>query len=110
MYLLDKKNVLRTFRISRLYNLGLLEAACCDYMAQNLDKVIDKEEFASLVLADAQDCQEMDAICILDEIRFHLFKNELPGHSSLHDEGYVGSPDDRFRMLDDLVVQLGIEA
>jgi ankyrin repeat/BTB/POZ domain-containing protein 1 len=113
---LNSDNVLNTFKISRLYNLGLLEAACCDYMAQNLANIIDDEEFGELVLEDAKsikDRQQNDSIPILDDIRFHLFKAELPNNSSLSssmsDEGYFGSPDDSFRMLDQLLVNLGID-
>jgi ankyrin repeat/BTB/POZ domain-containing protein 1 len=116
MNLLKIDNVFNTFRISRLYNLGLLEAACCDYMAQNLDKIIQEEEFSRLVVEDAEaikDREKIDSITIVDDIRFHLFKAELPNcsslSSSLGDEGYFGSPDDNFRMLDRLLLDLGIE-
>ena len=44
-------------------------------------QVIDKDEFAKLVLEDAEGIigrQETDSIPVIDDIRFHLYNNALP--------------------------------
>lgn len=63
------------YRSSKYFDLSRLEAKCTFFMAKNLDKIVNSEEFSSLVLEDAMSVmerQETDSVPLVDDIRHHL--------------------------------------
>ncbi|XP_033644586.1 ankyrin repeat and BTB/POZ domain-containing protein 1-like [Asterias rubens] len=102
---LTADNVVSVLRVSRMFNLTKLEDQCTEYIAKNLDKIIESEEFEKIILEDAaeiKDRQETDSIIIIDEIRHHIsrlvqtFSEVSEAQHSLH-------------MIDLLLLRLGLD-
>jgi len=109
---LDTENVLTVLRTSRLFNLPKLEADCCEYVSKHLEKLIDNEEFHSLILEDVSSVrnrQQTDSIPVVDDIRFHLFKSVLPNVTSDEDEDGQFDSERKLTLFNNLLVHLGIE-
>lgn len=110
--MLDCENVVAIYQLSRLYNLTSLETSCCEFMANHLHEVIDSDEFSELVLADATEIknrEETDSIPVIDDIRFQVHNSALPGMQSA-DFCYGSSADQKFEMLEKLLLRLGLDA
>lgn len=74
--------------------------------------MIDSEELHSLILEDASSVrnrQQTDSIPVVDDIRFHLFKSVLPNVTSDEDEEGQFDSEGKLTLLNNLLVQLGIE-
>lgn len=109
---LDPENVLTVLRTSRLFNLPKLETDCCEYISKHLEKLIDNEEFHSLILEDASSVrnrEQTDSIPVVDDIRFHLFKGVLPNVTSDEDEDGQFDSERKLTLFNNLLVHLGIE-
>ena len=76
-------------------------------------QLIDNKEFHSLILEDAhsvRDRQQTDSIPVVDDIRFHLYKNVLPNITSdEEEEGQLFDSETKLNFLNNLLVHLGIE-
>ncbi|XP_022805114.1 ankyrin repeat and BTB/POZ domain-containing protein 1-like isoform X2 [Stylophora pistillata] len=109
---LDTENVLTVLRTARLFNLPRLEVDCCEYTSKHLEMFLDNEEFHALILEDAssvRDRQQTDSIPVVDDIRFHLYKGVLPSITSDENESGQFDSETKLIMLNDLLVNLGIE-
>ncbi|KAK7102749.1 ankyrin repeat and BTB/POZ domain-containing protein 1-like [Littorina saxatilis] len=92
-------------RAARLFSLPRLEASCFEFIANNLPEVVEQQEFANLVLEDAEQVkgrQETDSIDIIDEIRFYV-ANVVNCVSDLQDA------DHKLRLIDALLEDLGLD-
>lgn len=72
---IDFYNIITLYRSAKCFSLTRLEDNCTLFMAKNLDKIIENEEFSQLVLEDAmeiQDREESDSVPLVDDIRHHL--------------------------------------
>lgn len=72
---LDEYNVYSLYLVAKNYDLSNLENSCTAYMAKNIDKCIESEEFAQLVEYDAGQVlsrEETDSVPLIDDIRYHL--------------------------------------
>ncbi|XP_041377868.1 ankyrin repeat and BTB/POZ domain-containing protein 1-like [Gigantopelta aegis] len=102
---LDAENVVSILRTSRLFTLPRLESQCAEYIANNLEKVIEQEEFADLVREDASNLkerEEADTIDIIDEVRFYI-TNFIQTFSDMEEAN------DRLKVIDDLLEELDLE-
>uniref|UniRef100_A0A915JZC4 BTB domain-containing protein n=1 Tax=Romanomermis culicivorax TaxID=13658 RepID=A0A915JZC4_ROMCU len=73
--LLDIFNIWSALKTARLFELPRLEDQCYQFLAENLEKIIDCVEFQDFIREDAkavQKRQDVDSIDIVDNIRFHL--------------------------------------
>ncbi|EDO45347.1 predicted protein [Nematostella vectensis] len=110
--LLDRANVLTVLRTARLFSLDRLEMNCCDFLAGNIAEFIDSQDFHELILEDAaaiRNREETDSIPIVDDLRFHLYKNILPndGSGSLCLEG--GDAEVNLLILNNILEKLGLD-
>lgn len=110
-------NVFEILHMSRLYALPYLESSCCEFMARNLEQIVNEEAFHQIILSDAdevKDRQQTDSISVIDDIRFHIEKAELPGILSGNDSNESvecgSSPDVKFQLIEQLLDDLGLEA
>ena len=75
--LIDEYNVYNLYLVAKNYELSNLEISCTSYMANNIDKCIESEEFTELVEYDAAQVlsrEETDSVPLIDDIRYHLSK------------------------------------
>jgi len=103
---LTPNNVISILMTSRLMQLTKLERICIEYMAQNLEKVIDSKELKDLIIKDAEEVrqrQETDSIDIIDEIRYYITSN-------VQTFSAMSEATDRLRMIDKLLENLGLDA
>ncbi|XP_064604723.1 ankyrin repeat and BTB/POZ domain-containing protein 1-like [Liolophura sinensis] len=102
---MDTENVISILRTARVYNLPRLQDQCAQYMAENLDEIIQREDFAALVQEDAAEVEmreETDTIDIIDEIRFHI-TNFVQTFSE------VEEANEKLVAIDDLLEHLDLE-
>ena len=85
------------FRARALHFVKIFQIICC-------------QEFRDLVMEDATTIREREAtdtIQIIDDIRYHIFKVALPG---MDVASFDLNADEQLAMLDDLLMQLGLDA
>ncbi|CAG5128285.1 unnamed protein product [Candidula unifasciata] len=101
----DLSNVVSMIRTSRLFCLPRLETHCAEFIADNLTKVVQSEDFKELVLEDARNVkgrEETDSIDIVDEIRYYISSFVLTFSD-------MEEANEKLRVIDDLLEELDIE-
>jgi len=103
--LINIRNFYSIYKSSKYFDLSRLEAKCTCFMAKNLDKIVNSEEFSSLVLEDAMSVmerQETDSVPLVDDIRHHL--TQVCQTISDYEENKL-----KLQLLDVLMSRLGID-
>jgi len=103
--LINNSNFYSIYKSSKYFDLSRLEAKCTFFMAKNLDKIVNSEEFSSLVLEDAMSVmerQETDSVPLVDDIRHHL--TQVCQTISEYEENKL-----KLHLLDVLMSRLGID-
>jgi len=103
---LDPSNVVTVIRTARLLELHRLECQCTEYMASNLESIIQLPEFHELVIEDAKEVrgrQETDSIGIIDDIRYHI-KARVQTYSGMQEA------EEKLAAIDELLEILGLDA
>lgn len=102
---LTVENVINVLRVGRMFNLSKLEDQCAEFMANNLEQLINTPEFSDIIKEDAasiQQRQETDSIMIVDDIRCHI-------SSSVQTFSAVQEAQEKLAELDELLIRLGLE-
>ncbi|XP_063400743.1 ankyrin repeat and BTB/POZ domain-containing protein 1-like [Mytilus trossulus] len=102
---LNTANVVQVTRTAKLFSLPRLEDQCAEFIANNIEKILEQEDFAELVKQDAAEVkgrQETDTIDIIDNIRFHLT-------FSIQTYGEMEEANEKLRLIDDLLEELELE-
>ncbi|GFO45079.1 calcium-independent phospholipase a2-gamma [Plakobranchus ocellatus] len=102
---LEVSNVVSMIQTSRLFGLVRLESQCAEFIANNLSKVIARDDFKQLVVEDAAQIEgreETDSIDIIDEIRFYI-------SSFVQTYSEMEEANDKLRLIDDVLEELDIE-
>uniref|UniRef100_A0A672HX88 BTB domain-containing protein n=1 Tax=Salarias fasciatus TaxID=181472 RepID=A0A672HX88_SALFA len=71
-------NVLRLWRMAKLFCLSRLEDQCTEFMAKIIELLVEQPEFAEMVKEDAaslEERQETDSVPLVDDIRYHITSN-----------------------------------
>nr|XP_039261091.1 ankyrin repeat and BTB/POZ domain-containing protein 1-like [Styela clava] len=72
---MTENNIVDMYRCSQMFNLLNLEDYCVEFMAIELESLVESEEFIELVVEEAnlvQCREETDSIPLIDEIRHHI--------------------------------------
>lgn len=99
-------NVLTQLRLARFFNLQQLENQCYSFIASHIEKMKDMPELQELILQDADEVegrQETDTIPIIDDIRYHVTL-------AVQDMSSMSEAQDKLRIIDDLLEELGLDA
>lgn len=102
---LTVSDVIMILRTARMFNLPRLEDQCAEFMAKNLEQILDLEEFEQLVKEDASEIksrEQTDSIDIIDSIRFHM-TNFVQTYSEMQEA------ENQIRQLDDFLSRIGLE-
>ncbi|XP_056001125.1 ankyrin repeat and BTB/POZ domain-containing protein 1-like [Ostrea edulis] len=102
---INSNNVLQILRSARLFNQARLEDQCAEFIANNLENMVDREDFCQLVMEDASDIkgrQETDSIGIIDDIRFHI-TNFVQTYSEMEEAN------ERLRLVDRMLENLNLD-
>ncbi|KAK2139707.1 hypothetical protein LSH36_1645g00004 [Paralvinella palmiformis] len=103
---IDVDNIITILRTARLFDLARLEDQCAEFIASNLERVIDNNEFTTFVREDAnavKERQETDSIPIVDDIRYHI-TNFVQTFSDMYEA------DQKLAVIDSFLEELGLEA
>ncbi|XP_077977188.1 ankyrin repeat and BTB/POZ domain-containing protein 1-like [Glandiceps talaboti] len=103
---LDEYNVVPVLKASRIFGVPWLEGQCAKFMAKIFFKIVHTKEFADLIRGDIVSAKrretDRDAIMIVDDIRFRI-TGSVQTYSDMEEEN------EKLNMLDNLLIQLGVE-
>ncbi|XP_064632554.1 ankyrin repeat and BTB/POZ domain-containing protein 1-like [Lineus longissimus] len=102
---IDVDCVVEFLRIAQLFTLPRLEDACAEFVANNLDAVIEQEGFADLIQQDAASVdgrEDCDSIPIIDDIRFYI-TNFIQSYSDTAEANH------KLNLIEDLLEGLGLD-
>ncbi|XP_060078482.1 ankyrin repeat and BTB/POZ domain-containing protein 1-like [Ylistrum balloti] len=103
---INTDTVLQILVLARLFNLRRLADQCCEFMANNLQEVMELDDFAELVRQDAAnlECREdTDTLEIIDDIRYNI-TNYVQTFSDMMEA------EEKLRMIDDFLENMNIDA
>jgi ankyrin repeat/BTB/POZ domain-containing protein 1 len=98
---LDPGNAVPAIRIARLFDLPRLEDQAYQYIAQNLELMVEEESLHELVREDAgsvRDREDVDSIDVVDNLRYHLTAASM---AEAHD---------KLQLIDSLLESLALDA
>lgn len=84
-----------------MFQLFRLEEQCYEFIAKNIEVLIDNVDFHAIILEDAstlKDRHETDTIDIIDNVRYHLTAASL-------EEAH-----DKLEIIDNLLINLNLDA
>ncbi|WAR25630.1 ABTB1-like protein [Mya arenaria] len=102
---LSINDVVMVLKTARIFNLPRLEDQCAEFMAENLEQVLELQEFEELVKTDAADVKDRDdtdTIDIIDSVRFHVT-------SCIQTYSEMQEADEQLKLIDDFLLSLGLE-
>nr|XP_033782147.1 ankyrin repeat and BTB/POZ domain-containing protein 1 isoform X2 [Geotrypetes seraphini] len=102
---LDEDNVIGIWKVAKLFQLTRLEDQCTEHMAKIIEKMVELEEFATVVKEDAEaveEREETDSIPLIDDIRFHITSN-VQTYSAIEEANQ------KLEALERLLATLGLE-
>ncbi|XP_046653588.1 ankyrin repeat and BTB/POZ domain-containing protein 1-like isoform X1 [Daphnia pulicaria] len=100
---IDSESVISLIKVSRTFNLPRIEVFCNEFIAKNVEEIVDSEHFHQLIIDDAYEVkgrQEMDSIAIIDDVRYHI--------DLLHQNSHEAH--EKHKMIDRLLTNLNLEA
>nr|CAH0100088.1 unnamed protein product [Daphnia galeata] len=100
---IDSENVISLIKVSRTYNLPRIEVFCNEFIAKNLEEIMNSDTFHQLIIDDAfgvKGRQEMDSIAIIDDVRYHI--------DLLHQDSHEAR--EKHSMINRLLTSLNLEA
>ncbi|KAI0233742.1 Ankyrin repeat and BTB/POZ domain-containing protein 1 [Lamellibrachia satsuma] len=103
---IDTDTVMSLLCTARLYNLPRLEDHCSEFLAANIEKIVQDESFAAFVREDAasiQDRESTDSIPIIDDIRFHI-SSFMQTFSDMYEAS------EKLGLIDNFLEELGLDA
>ncbi|XP_061591916.1 ankyrin repeat and BTB/POZ domain-containing protein 1 [Cololabis saira] len=71
-------NVLHMWKTAKLFRLSRLEDQCAEFMAKNIERLVEQAEFADIIKEDAasvEERHETDSVPLVDDIRYHIASN-----------------------------------
>ena len=104
--LVTSDTVMDILRTARLFNLPRLEDQCTEYLADNIEVMMEDVELHKMIAEDARgvkDRQETDSIQVVDDIRSHI----RAGVRTMSD---MTEAEWKMSLLDNLMSQLDMEA
>lgn len=103
---IDTTNVVSLLRIGRIFKLPRLEGLCCEYIASNVEDMVESDELAELIVEDAESIkgrQEIDTIEVVDDIRFHITQR-VQTYSDMEEAN------NKLVLIDNLLARLRLDA
>jgi len=103
--LVDTETVMDIFKTARLFNLPRLEDQATEFLARNIEVMMDDLELHKMIQQDAAEVrhrEETDSVQIIDDIRSHI-------RASVRSMSDMAEAEERMALVEDLLSQLGME-
>merc|ERR1712062_879079 len=93
------------FKTARLFNLPRLEDQATEFLARNIEVMMDDLELHKMIqqgAAEVRHREETDSVQIIDDIRSHI-------RASVRSMSDMAEAEERMALVEDLLSQLGME-